>query len=493
MPREPTVTPTQTREAQAATASQALTLSVAAAGTLLVLAIFSAVVVTVGDVARSLHAGVESQTWTLSGMSLGLAGALLTAGDLADEVGHRRVLTCSAGLLAAASILGALAPSMTGLVAARVLQGVSGGGVLAGSLGALGQSFPAGAERTRATGIWGAAVGGGIAIGPLAGAALTGAAGWRSAYWLEAAAAAAVMVAAARLADPRTPVGRRSHPRGRRLDLRGIATLAGGMVLLTAALVEGRRDWTGRTTLVLAGAAALALCAFAVIELSRPRPMLDPRLFAQPQFLASVTGALFSGLAVVGLMSYSPSLMQRALHLSALGSAAVLTAWSATSMAVALGTRQLPSGLHVLTRLVIGLALTAAGEAALAGLDAGESWERLLPGLIIAGVGSGTANAALGRIAIDSVPPHRAGMGSGANNTARYLGGAAGVALVVSIASRAGQSRLTGWNTAALVCAGLCALGAVVVAGCRARQSRVAVLEGIRPASRLERDRPGFR
>jgi hypothetical protein len=92
-----------------------------------------------------------------------------------------------------------------------------------------------------------------------------------------------------------------------------------------------------------------------------------------------------------------------------------------------------------------------------------------VPGLLVAGVGSGIANAALGRIAVESVSHDRVGMGSGANNTARYLGGAAGVALVVTIASSAGTNGLIdGWNIAALVSAGLCALGALTVASCRA-------------------------
>jgi hypothetical protein len=199
--------------------------------------------------------------------------------------------------------------------------------------------------------------------------------------------------------------------------------------------------------------------------------MVDPRLFAQPQFLASITGALFTGLAVIGLMSYSPALMQQALHVSALGSAALLAAWSATSMVVALAARSLPGRLRAQTRLVIGLAVVAVGEVALTGLGAGTIWTRLLPGLLVAGVGSGIVNAALGRIAVESVPHDRAGMGSGANNTARYLGGAAGVALVVTIGSGAGPNGLVqGWNTAALVSAGLCAVGALIVASCRAWQ-----------------------
>jgi MFS family permease len=442
------------------------TLSIAASGTALVMAVFSAFVVTVGDSVRSFHAGVAGEAWGLSGMSLGLAAALLTAGALADDLGHRRVLRYSAGLLAAASVVGALASSMEILVAARVLQGVAGGGVLAAGLGSIGRRFPAEPARTHATGVWGAAVGAGVAIGPLAGAGLAAAVGWRSGFWVEAAGAAAVMTAATTLTEARATARRP-------LDLPGIATLAGGMALLTAALVETRHGWSATTTLVLFGAVTLMLGAFAAVELRTRRPMLDPHLFPQPQFLASISGALFTGLAVVGLMSYAPALMQQALHISVLGSAAVLAAWSATSMVVALAARSLPARLPARTRLLIGMALAAIGEFALTGLSTGTSWTRLLPGLLVTGVGSGIVNAALGRIAVESVPPDRVGMGSGANNTARYLGGAAGAALIVSIASAGGAHALIhGWNIAALVSAGLCAVGVAIVASCRTWRRR---------------------
>jgi MFS family permease len=439
----------------------ARTLWVAAAGTALVLAVFSAIVVTIGDSARSLHAGLGGEAWALSGMSLGLAISLLTAGALADDLGHRCVLMWSAGLLLASSVAGAVATSMTELVAARVLQGVAGGGVLAASLGSIGAAFPAGRARTHATALWGAAVGAGVAAGPLAAGVGAAAIGWRSGYWLEAACAAGVMAGAATLSD-----GCATHRRA--LDLRGIATLGAGMALLTAALVQARHDWTGTSTIAMSAAAAVFLGAFAALEVRHRRPMLDPDLFASHQFLASIAGALFTGLAVIGLMSYSPALMQRALHVSVLGSAAVLAVWSVTSMLVALAARSLPARLRTQTRLTIGLVLAAAGEIALTGLGTGSTWTRLIPGLIVTGIGSGIANAALGRIAVESVPRNRAGMGSGANNTARYIGGAAGVALVVSIVSGAGDNGLiAGWNSAALVSAALAALGAVIVASCR--------------------------
>jgi hypothetical protein len=66
------------------------------------------------------------------------------------------------------------------------------------------------------------------------------------------------------------------------------------------------------------------------------------------------------------------------------------------------------------------------------GLVAGSSPWRLVPSMVIAGVATGLLNALLGREAVASVGADRAAMGSGANNTARYLGAAVGITLFVA-------------------------------------------------------------
>jgi MFS family permease len=457
---EPTViAPPTPRDEEATGAGR--TLLVAAYGTLLVLLSFAAVVATVGDSAQTLHASVGGTTWVLSGMSLGLAIALLTAGALADDFGRRRVLAASGLLLAVTSAVGALAPSNAVLVAARVLQGIAGAGVIAASLGAIGHAFPAGPRRTHATAVWAAAVGGGIALGPLAAAGLASWLGWRSSFWLEAIAAGLLVPAALTVRESRATIARG-------LDLPGATTLAAAMGLITAGLVEGRSSWSSATTIALLAGGVLALAAFGLVELRHRTPMLDLRMFRERLFVASITGALFTGVAVIGLMSFSLTAMRSGLGISTVASAGVLAAWSGTSMAVALFARRLPERLSSPSRLAIGLTLCAFGEVALTGLHAGSSWTRLLPGLVVAGIGSGIANAALGRLAVESVPRERAGVGSGANNTARYLGGAAGVALVVAISTAAGGTDLVhGWSVAAAVSAALCAIGAAIALACR--------------------------
>jgi MFS family permease len=437
---------------------------VAAAGTLLVLAAFSAVVPDVGESVRALHGGVSGQTWVLSGMSLGLAATLLTAGALADDLGRRRVLAWSSAVLALASAVGALAPAVGVLVAARLLQGAAGAGIVAASLGAIGHSFPTGAPRAFATSVWGAAVGGGIALGPLLGAALTASLGWRSSYWLQALGATALLAGAAGIAESRSD-------RKRPLDLTGAIVLTAAMASVTAGLIEGRSSWSRTATVALLAGGVALLGLFSAVELRRREPMLDLSLFKERLFIASISGAFFTGLAVIGVMSFTPTLLERGIGTSPFGAAAVLTAWSATSMVVAVAARGVLIRFSPFGVLAIGLVLSGFGEFALGGLGVGSSWARLVPGLVIAGIGSGLANPALGRLAVESVPRHRAGLGSGSNNTARYLGGAAGVALVVALAASNGHAEtshqlISGYDLAVTVCGVLCVAGAAIAASC---------------------------
>jgi hypothetical protein len=119
--------------------------------------------------------------------------------------------------------------------------------------------------------------------------------------------------------------------------------------------------------------------------------------------------------------------------------------------------------------LALALAVCAVGLGGYAVLGVDASGARLLPGLVVLGIGYGAANAALGREAVAHVPAARAGMGSGANNTARYLGAAIGVTLVVLVVGAgdpAGTTEglLAGWDRAAFGGAVVTLLGALLVA-----------------------------
>jgi MFS family permease len=425
------------------------TLAVAAGGTFLVLIAFTTPLATLASTAAGLSAGPGGQAWILSSMCVGLSVALLVSGAIADDYGRRKVMVAGAVLLALTSVLAAAAPSTLVLVIARIGQGIGGAAILSCGLGLIAHAFPAGPARARATGIWGATVGAGIAVGPLVMGALGS---WRAGYWLLAALSVVLVVAA------RTGLVESHVDTPRPVDVLGATLLGGGLVALLAGLVEGRQEWTRPVVVVLFAAAVVLLAAFAVWEGRTRAPMLEPALFRRPDFVASIAAGTAAGAGIIALMAFTPTFLQRAFHYSTVEAALLLLAWSATSAVVALLARRLPAALGVRLRLVLSLLLVGVGQLLMT--DAGSAIG-LLPGLLVAGVGSGVLNAALGQIAVTSVPAGKASVGSGANNTARYVGAAVGITVVAVIAGHG--DLVSGYGIAALVTAVLSVAGAALV------------------------------
>ncbi|MFJ4715654.1 MFS transporter [Streptomyces sp. NPDC088785] len=430
----------------------AATLAVTSAATAVALMAYTAPMVTLGDTAASLHTGLSAQAWLLNGTPLGLAALLLVAGSLADDYGRRRAFLLGVLALGVTTALGALAPNTLLFTLARVAQGAASAAILAASLGLLVHAYPTLTGRIRATGVWGAFVSGGIALGPVVSGYVAQLADWRWAYGTLA--AAALLVAAV---APRALTESRS-PRGGRPDLPGALTLGLALAALLAALTLGRDGWLRVPVAALLAAAVVLLAAFVVVERRGAAPMLDLSLLRRPLFLASTTGAFFTGLSVIALFSYVPTLVQRTMGVSPMGTAGLFVVWSGAGFATALQVRRLAGRVSPRHQLVIGFALHALAVLTLLGAAGSGHWARLLPGLLVSGIGSGLLNAALPMLAVESVPAGRAAMGSGAGNTARYIGSAAGVALMIAVSTATGTSAhalAEGMNTSLIVSAAL--------------------------------------
>ena len=110
------------------------------------------------------------------------------------------------------------------------------------------------------------------------------------------------------------------------------------------------------------------------------------------------------------------------------------------------------SGTHQIAAALLVLGL---GQLLALGIGTASSPWRLLPALMVAGVATGVLNAVMGREAVASVPPDRAAMGSGSNNTARYLGAACGITVFSVLLSHSGEGTgaaglVDGWSVALL-------------------------------------------
>ncbi len=437
------------------------TLITASLGTVAVLVAFTAPLANFNQTVEGLGAGHRGGTWVLSSMSIGLGAFLLTAGRLADDYGRRRWFVIGALVLGVSSFLGAVAGDVTVFVASRILAGAGGAAVIAAGLGMIAEAHPDPAERGRATGVWGASVGAGIAIGPLLGNYLGQLHSWRDVYVVIGVAGLALAAA-----GRGCPESRSAHRA--RLDVAGVALMALGTAAVLAGLTEGRGGWGRPGPVLLLSVGLLLLVGFVLVERSSTHPMLDLGLFRRPGFRAVNVAGLATGAGIIALMSYVAGFVGVGLGISATTAAWLMLAWSAPSVATAIAARRLPASWSGRNQMAGALAVIGVGQLLVLGIDTTSGPLRFLPGLLIAGVATGVLNAAMGRESVASVPPGQAGLGSGANNTARYLGSALGVTVVSVVAAPVGavtaQGLVDGWHRAALVTALVSLAGAAGVA-----------------------------
>ena len=452
------------------------TLRVAGAATALVLVAFTMPLGLLATIAPDLTAGDVGRTWILSSMSVGLAGALLVAGSLADDLGRRRVFLAGLTVFGVGGLVAAAAPSVLVLGLARALQGLGGAALLATSLALIAGAFPAGPARVHATGVWGAMIGLGIAAGPLVGSLIAEVGSWRTAYVV-----LGLLSLAALAPGARGLVESRAAER-RPLDPVGAVLLGAGLTALTTGVVQGNAaGWGGALPVAAFAATVVLLAGFAAWELRSAAPVFDVRLLARAGFTGALIGSFVLGVAVLAFMSYVMTWMHVAFGTSIVGAAVWGLPWSVVAFLVSMRARVLGRFLTPRAQTAIGLLVCAVGLVAMRGLDAGSGPAHLAPGLAILGVGTGLLNAALAQAAVTVVPPSRSGMGAGANNTARYLGAALGVPLVVGLLRTGTADRLADGQAAAAAATGAMNALLLVVAGI-AVAGALLVLILLRPA-----------
>jgi MFS family permease len=433
-----------------------------ALGTALVLVTYVTPMATIPSTASDLGAGPVGRAWILSSMSVGLAAALLASGVLGDKFGRRRVYAVGLFALAAGALACAVAQEPVLFIAARVVEGAGGAAVLACGLAVLAHTYPPGPARVHATSVWGASVGVGIAAGAVLAAALDVGSGWRETY------AATGLLGLLLLLPTLRRVGESGPAKPPRLDVPGLGLLVAAMTLLVSALTQGRNG-IDAATMVLAALGIAALVGFAAVERRVEQPLLDPDLLRHRRFRAAATGSLALGAGMIGLASFVPTVAQLGLGASLWTASLLVLAWAGTSFVTSMLLRYLAHPMEGPFPVAMLLVVVAIGQALAYGLDSQSSPARLVLPMVVSGLATGVLNALLGRESVASVPPDRAAMGSGANNTARYLGAACGITLFVTVATHAGsgpgvEALLDGWNVAVLVSTAITLLGAVGIA-----------------------------
>lgn len=403
--------------------TQRWTLAVVCVATAMLMLDIAVVNTALTDISSDLHTGLSGLQWVVDAYTLALAATVLTAGALADRFGRRRLFTAGLALFTGASLLCALAGDIAFLNTARAVQGIGAAVMFAVSLALLASAYPDLKERAGALAAYGATIGASFAVGPLVGGALTSGVGWRAIFFIN------LPLGLACLVITRLRVVESRDPHARRVDLGGLVTLTGGLLLLVLALLRGNAQGWGSTAIVaeLVGAAA-TLGAFVAIERRVAQPMLPLELFRNRPFTAAQLSAFAISASFFAVYFYITLYLQQVLGLSAIGAGLVYLPGTMIMFVVSGATSALGEKVSPRAMISGGLMLVAAGLALMMLAQVDSSWTIALPGSILAMVGTGLFNPVVSGVALGSVPERQSGLAAGVNDTFRQAGIAVGVA-----------------------------------------------------------------
>lgn len=355
----------------------------------------------------------------------GVMIALLPLGAVGERFGHRRVFILSVAVFAAAAGAAALAPGFWELVAARFVQGLGGGGVMA--LGVALLRFTVPKDRLSAAIGWNAlTVALASAVAPGLGALVLAAAGWRGLFALSLPVAILTLATARSL--PPTPC--RDTP----LDPVSLALNAATFALLLLA-AQTVASAPGPAAGVLT-AALLALALLVRRETPKAAPLLPLDLLRRESLRLSLIASVCAFAAQSAGLVALPFLLQERLHQPPLATGLFLTAWPLSVALAATVAGRLADRLSTAWLCALGCAALSLGLAGCGAWPIGDSPAALIPFVALAGFGFGLFQSPNNRNMFLAAPAERSGATGGLQGTARVSGQTLGALMMALLLGR---------------------------------------------------------
>jgi EmrB/QacA subfamily drug resistance transporter len=387
--------------------------------------------------------------WVQESYVLVFASLLLVWGSLADRFGRKRLLSIGIVIFIFASVWAGVAESPDVLILARVIQGIGGAMVLPTTLSLLNATFQ-GKERGIAFAVWGATIGGMVAVGPVLGGWLATDFSWRWAFGINLPLGILILAGLAYyVSESKAP------QRAGGIDFIGAAISVVMFSTLVFGLIEGRiygwweinpnnqfmiGDFAWPTTGISVIPVSLLIFVISAVvfvlwerrrEAQKRNVLLDLGLFKINSFRNGSIAALIISMGEFGILFAIPLWLQNVLGLSPISSGLVLL-WLAAGAFLASGVGGALSGKLPPARAVqIGVGLELIGVLGVALFSSTEAgWITLAPLLFLYGIGIGLATAQLTGVIMVDVPMSSTGQASGSQSTVRQVGSALGVAVL---------------------------------------------------------------
>jgi EmrB/QacA subfamily drug resistance transporter len=391
----------------------------------------SIVNISIPELQDEMSTDIATVTWVINAYNIVFAVLLVSMGRLADQFGRKRFFILGLAVFTIGSGLCAAAWSVEWLIVFRVIQG-AGAGILAPLGFAITVLVFPPEHRGRGLALIAVVALVSSALGPVIGGTLVEIASWHWIFLINIPFGIVGIVLCLRWWPETWDLSA-----GREVDLRGMLLLGGAVFCLTVALIEAN-PFGGDLPLWLSlmQAAILLGAAFIWWERRAPNPMITPGLLANTQFRNANLGMLFFGAGALGTLL--------------LLSLVFVNLWGYTQLEAALALAPVPlMGLVVWPFVGRAADTKPPGEIAKPALivmaigmlwvsflpaTSDDAWAyiRILPGLLMIGVGMGIGFPSLNVGAMGAVAGPEVGLASGILNTARQLGAAIGIAILIA-------------------------------------------------------------
>jgi len=439
-------------------------------------------------IGRDLRINQTDLSWVVNAYTLTFGGFLLLGGRLADLIGRRRMFVIGLVIFGGGSLLGGLSGSSNFLDGARALQGIGAAFVSPAALSLVTTIFAEGAERNRALGVWGAVAGAGGAVGVLLGGVLTQI-DWRLVLFVNVPVAVVAVLAAPRvLPEGKDP----TEVKG--FDIPGAVSVTAGLALLVFAMVKASQEGWGTTNTIVRLAISVALLiAFVVIELRTRHPLLPFSIFRLRTLRGANLAGVLTGMSLFSMFLFISYYLQFVLGYSAIRTGIAYLPLAVSIIITAGVASQLVTRIGFKPTLIGGLVLVAVGLFWFSRISPNGSYlSDVLGPSILAGCGLGFTFVPVTIAAVTGTSGPQAGIASGLINTSQQIGGALGVAILVSVstsriadfgrAAGTHHALVAGYSRAFLVGCGFAVLAAllsaVVVSGKDSREQAAAARRG---------------